>query len=245
MAQHIAIPVSSSDSEYNGRSLPPYLEALEAAGALPEVIALDTPPARVARLLANVSGVLLPGSRFDVDPERYGERRIGACNEADPARTAVDELLLQDAFNLRKPILAICYGMQSLNVWCNGSLIQDLGAEGLTKVNHAPGRHVAEAHGIVMAPGSRLEAIAQARPPLARVNSSHHQAVRVPGDHLRVTAVSQEDQVIEAVELEDADHFVVGVQWHPERTYEASGLSRGIFAAFVRAAAAWRLPFGQ
>lgn len=244
MAPRIAIPEPSSDPEYSGRSLPPYVAALEAAGAAPEVVSLNASPASVARLLADVSGVLLPGSRFDVDPERYGEQRIAACNDPDPPRTAVDELLLQDAFNLRKPILAICYGIQSLNVWRNGTLIQDLAAEGLTAVNHAPGRHIAEAHEIAIALGSRLEGMAPAgTAPL--VNSSHHQALRAPGDHLRVTAVSPEDQVIEAVELDDPDHFVVGIQWHPERTYSTSALSRDIFAAFVRAAEAWRLPFQQ
>ena len=86
--------------------------------------------------------VLLPGSRYDIDPQRYGEDPIPECGDADPARTAVDELLLQDAFNLHKPILAICHGAQSLNVWCNGSLVQDL----KTPVNHRPGREVVEAH---------------------------------------------------------------------------------------------------
>lgn len=245
MATRIAIPEPSSDPEYSGRSLPPYLAALEAAGAVPEVVALKTPPAAVARLLAEVSGVLLPGSRFDVDPERYGERRIAACNDADPARTAVDELLLQDAFNLRKPILAICYGIQSMNVWRNGTLIQDLAAEGLTSVNHSPGRHIAEAHAISIVPGSRLEWIAPEHARSQLVNSSHHQAVRLQGDHLRVTAISPEDQVVEAIELDDPEQFVVGVQWHPERTYGTSAFSRAIFAAFVRAAGGWRLPFEQ
>jgi putative glutamine amidotransferase len=74
------------------------------------------------------------------------------------------------------------------------------------------------------------------------VNSSHHQAIRVAGDNLRVSAVSPGDGVIEAVELDAADHFVVGVQWHPERTYEQSGFSRAIFSAFVKAAAEWLPP---
>jgi len=132
-----------------------------------------------------------------------------------------------------------------MNVWCNGTLIQDLAAEGKTAVNHAPGRHIAEAHRVAIAPGSRLAALAPAGAVTALVNSSHHQALRAPGDHLRVTAVSPEDLVIEAVELDDPDHFVVGIQWHPERTYATSELSRAIFGAFVQAAEAWRLPFEQ
>ena len=72
------------------------------------------------------------------------------------------------------------------------------------------------------------------------MNSSHHQAIRVPGDKLLVSAVSPQDGVIEAVELDAADHFVLGVQWHPERTYTQSAFSRAIFAAFVQAAAEWQ-----
>jgi putative glutamine amidotransferase len=191
---------------------------------------------RVAKLLAATQGILLPGSRFDVDPERFGEERIPECGEADPARTAVDELLLQDAFSLHKPILGICHGAQSLNVWCNGSLVQDL----KTSVNHRPGRAVAEAHGVHIAPGSRLASILPPGQSLERmVNSSHHQAIREPGDKLRVCGVCSPDGTIEAVELDSANHFVLGVQWHPERTYTGSEFSRAIFAAFVEACAGW------
>ena len=151
----------------------------------------------------------------------------------------VDELLLQDAFNLRKPILAICYGVQALNVWRNGSLIQDLEVAGDTHVNHRPGREVIEAHPVHIAPGSRLAAMATDAGEI-QVNSSHHQALRVPGDNLRVAAVCPADGVIEGVELDSPEHFVVGVQWHPERTYTNSAFSRAIFSAFVRAAAVWQ-----
>ncbi len=235
MSVHVAIPVPSSDPEYNERSLPPYLDALRAAGLMPVVVPLTEPQERVAKLLAGVQGVLLPGSRYDVDPQRFGEARIPECGEADPPRTAVDELLLQDAFNLYKPVLAICHGSQSLNVWCNGPLIQDL----KTEVNHRPGRHVVEAHPVRISPGSRLAALVPEGATEIQVNSSHHQAIRVPGDNLLVSAVSPRDGVIEAVELDAPGHFVVAVQWHPERTYAQSAFSRAIFAAFSQAAATW------
>jgi putative glutamine amidotransferase len=197
----------------------------------------------VARMLAGVQGVLLPGSRYDVDPQRYGEARTPECGEDDPARTAADELLLQDAFSLRKPILAICHGVQTLNVWRNGSLIQDLN----TAVNHQPGRDVVEAHAVNIAKGSRLDQLLKGNleghgHTDVQVNSSHHQAIREAGDHLRVSAVSPADGLIEAVELDASNHFVVGVQWHPERTYAQSEFSRAIFAAFVEAADAWEAP---
>ena len=240
MPIRIAIPEpTTSDAAYNARSLPPYLAALRSAGATPVVIPLHERQDRVARLLAGAQGVLLPGSGFDVDPERYGEGRIPACGPADPGRTAVDELLLQDAFNLHKPILAICHGLQTLNVWLNGTLIQDLKTVLNTQVNHAPGRDVVGAHPICIANGSRLASVASGILE-TECNSSHHQAIGRKGDNLRVTAVCPLDDVIEAMELDSTDHFAVGVQWHPERTYTVSPLSRALFAAFAHAAKAWR-----
>jgi putative glutamine amidotransferase len=240
MPVRIAIPEpTSDDTEYNQRALPQYVKALEAAGAEAVVVPLRAPQQNVAKMLAGVQGMLLPGSRFDVDPERYGEAAIPECGPTDPGRTAVDELLLQDAFNLKKPILAICAGTQTLNVWRNGSLIQDL----QTNVDHQPGREVVKAHPVRIAEGSRLAGLFKASgEPEANVNSSHHQAVRVLGDNLRVSAVSPVDGVIEAVELDAPEHFVVAVQWHPERTCAESAFSRAIFAAFKDAAAEWQPP---
>jgi putative glutamine amidotransferase len=247
MSVRIAIPEPSIDAEYNQRSLPPYLAALHSAGATAVLVPLHERPDRVAKLLATAHGVLLPGSRFDVDPQRYGEKPIPACGPADSARTAVDELLLQDAFNLRKPIFGICHGTQTLNVWCNGSLIQDLPSVRGTGVNHSPGREVVEAHPVAITPGTRLAAIAASvknahggQMEAESVNSSHHQAIATPGDNLRVGAVSPADQVVEAVELDTPEHFVLAVQWHPERTYTVNALSRALFAAFVQAASAWQ-----
>ena len=242
MTIRIAIPEpTSTDAEYNARSLPPYIAALQSSGATPIVVPLHERQDRVARLLAGTQGIVLPGSKFDVEPERYGEARIAECGPSDPGRTAVDELLLQDAFNLRKPILAICHGVQTLNVWLNGSLIQDLETVMNTSVNHRPGRDVVDAHPVRIAESSRMAAMALGdRGQVWEVNSSHHQALKRVGDNLRVTAVSLGDNVIEAVELESSDHFVVGVQWHPERTFTASPLSRALFKSFVQAAEAWR-----
>jgi putative glutamine amidotransferase len=238
MCVHIAIPEpTSSDPAYNQRTLPIYLAALHSAGATPIIIPLHERQDRVARLLNGVQGILLPGSRFDVDPQRYGETPLPGGNESDPVRTAVDELLFQDAFSLYKPILGICGGTQSLNAWLNGKLVQEL----KTEVNHRPGRDVVEAHPVRIMPGTRLAAlIPRGSTDEQMVNSTHHQAIQVPGDHLRVCAVSPADGVVEAVELDSREHFVLGVQWHPERTYAQSAFSRAIFAAFVQAAAVWQ-----
>ena len=241
MTVRIAIPQPSTDDDYNTRSVPPYLAAIKAAGGEAVLVPLDQPPAGVIRLLASTSAVLLPGSKFDIDPERYGAARIPECGPDDPARTAVDEILLQDAFNLHKPILGICHGAQGLNVWRNGSLFQDLPAQTHTAVDHTPGRTVADAHPVQVAPGSKLAAmLPPGSPDTPAVNSSHHQAIQIVGDNLRVSAVSPADGIVEAVELDSASHFVLAVQWHPERTYDSSAFSRAIFAAFIDAAAHWR-----
>jgi len=243
MSIRIAIPEpTSTDLEYNARSLPLYIAALQSSGATPIIIPLHAAQDTVAKLLANTQGVLLPGSGFDVDPERYGEPSIPECGPADPARTAVDELLLQDAFNLRKPVLAICHGLQTLNVWLNGSLIQDIPAVLRSSVNHHPGRDVVDAHAIAIQEGSILAQLAlqNGGGTSEQVNSSHHQAIAKLGDRLRVSALSPQDGVVEAVEGDPSDHFVIGVQWHPERTFAAKQLSREIFGSFVRAAETWQ-----
>ena len=238
MAPRIAIPEPTSDDpEYNQRALPQYLEAIKAAGADPVVVHLADTREQVANLLASVQGILLPGSGHDVDPALYGEAPAPETASNDIARAVVDEILLQNAFNQRKPVLTICHGTQTLNVWRGGTLIQDL----KTPVNHKPGREVVEAHPVRIEPRSRLtEILAQAGESEAQVNSSHHQAIRNVGNDLRVTAVSPRDGVVEAVELESPNHFVVGVQWHPERTYAQSEFSRAMFSAFVDAAVTWQ-----
>jgi putative glutamine amidotransferase len=167
----------------------------------------------------------------------------------DAGREAADNLLLQDAFALAKPILGICYGLQSLNVWRRGSLIQDLpqppdataGAAG-SIVNHEPGREVQNAHPVRVTPGSRLSRLgpsADQEELRLSVNSSHHQAVDRPGEQLFVAAISPLDGVIEALEGAEPQQFVVAVQWHPERSYESSEASRALFAAFLDAARSW------
>jgi putative glutamine amidotransferase len=185
--------------------------------------------------------VLLPGSPADVDPEKYGAERHPGTAPADAFRDSTDELLLQDAYNMRKPVFGICYGLQSLNVWRTGTLDQAVPQD----VNHEAGRKVTQAHFVQIDPESKLAAILREAgtlpesSPVISVNSSHHQAAEVVGDGLRLVAWSPEDGVKEAVEGTSPDQFVLGVQWHPERTYDSEPASRAIFRAFVQAAADW------
>ncbi len=243
MKPRIAIPIpNSSDPSYAIRALPQYEHAVREAGGEPVIIDVNAEPAVIAQKLKTCDGVLLPGSPADVDPEKYGATRHPKTAASDILRDNTDELLLQDAYNMRKPILGICYGLQSLNVWRTGSLDQDLS----TGVNHDAGRAVAEAHLAQVDPQSKLAAILRSAGALPAdveatitVNSSHHQAVEVVGDGLRLVAWSPIDQVKEALEGTDDDHFVLCVQWHPERTYDGDAVSRALFQAFIRAAADW------
>lgn len=270
MKPRIAIPVPNSKKPLYVRiALPQYERAVRQAGGEPVIIEVSATPAEIAQAVKACDGVLLPGSPADVDPEKYGAVRRPETAAADPVRDNTDELLLQDAYNMRKPVFGICYGVQSLNVWRTGTLEQKLPPT----VNHDPGRNVARAHKVEIDPQSRLAAILReakvsapargaagepdnlgdsrgeeigraADSPAARelaiaVNSSHHQAVESLGDGLRLAAWCPEDGVKEAVEGTSPDHFVLGVQWHPERTYDSEPASRAMFHAFIAAAARW------
>ncbi len=254
----IAIPVPHSTRPlYCRLSLPQYEDAVRQAGGEPLLIDVNATPSEIAQAIKRCDGVLLPGSPADVDPEKYGAARHPDTAPADAFRDNTDELLLQDAYNMRKPVFGICYGLQSLNVWRTGTLDQAL-PKG---VNHKAGRNVAQAHRVAVDPESKLAAIlreAGALPQLYRVetgrtgnpghatddlvilvNSSHHQAPEVLGDGLRLAAWCPDDSVKEAVEGTSPDHFVLGVQWHPERTCDSEPASGAMFRAFVKAAADW------
>jgi putative glutamine amidotransferase len=237
-APRIAIPVPhSGDREYAERALPQYEEAVRTAGGEPVRIELDETPVQLMKQIERCDAVLLPGSRADVDPRKYSADRHEKTASADAKRELVDDLLLQDAYNLHKPVLGICYGLQSLNVYRSGSLIQDIASA----INHSAGRAVAKAHTVKIEPESKLAEIVSASKTVA-VNSSHHQSADAVGDGLRVVARSSEDGIIEALEGTSPGHFVLAVQWHPERSVkdgpELAESARAIFRAFIEAARA-------
>ena len=238
MAPRIAIPVPhSGDPEYAERSLPQYERGVELAGGEPVRIPLDQSSAAVMKLIERCHAVLLPGSKADVDPVKYAAKRHDRTAPSDPKRDTVDELLLQDAEKSRKPVLGICYGLQSLNVHRRGTLVQHIESA----VNHAAGRKVPVAHNVQIDAGSKLASLLNSNSAhsllVIPVNSSHHQSAAVIGEGLRVVATCPEDGVIEAIEGTAPDHFVLAVQWHPERSLEDEA-SLSIFKALVEAAQA-------
>src|SRR5579859_8159759 len=156
MKPRIAIPLPhGGDPEYALRAIPQYERAVELSGGQPVRIPLDRPPAEVMKLIEQCDGVLLPGSKADVDPAKFDAARHPKTEAADPKRDTVDELLLQDAYNMRKPVLGICYGLQILNVYRSGTLVQHIESS----VNHEAGRKVPIAHEVVIEPQTKLAEI--------------------------------------------------------------------------------------
>ena len=232
----IAIPIPhSGDRNYAERALPQYEEAVRKAGGEPVRVELEQTPEQVMGQLADCDAVLLPGSRADIDPAEYKAERHPKTAAADPKRDAVDRLLLEDAYRTRKPILGICYGLQTLNVFRSGTLVQDIESS----IQHEAGRTVSNAHRVEVDSKSMLASIVGGEANLA-VNSSHHQSADVVGDGLRVVARSPVDGVIEALEGTVPGHFVLAVQWHPERSVndeaEVAESAKKIFEAFIAAA---------
>jgi putative glutamine amidotransferase len=257
----IAIPMPHSfDPEYAERAIPQYERAVTLAGGEPVRVALDRTPDEISKIISRCDGVLLPGSKADVDPARYAAPRSPHTAAADRRRDAVDDLLLENAYKLRKPVLGICYGLQSLNVYRAGSLVQHipdfLPEETRAKVNHEAGKNVAVAHTVGIDRASRLAEIVAVEvrspqsdvqdPLVVPVNSSHHQSAdeNKIGNGLRIVARCTDDGIIEALEGTAPDHFVVAVQWHPERSVEADAGSRAIFRAFIDAAGERRRELG-
>ena len=244
MLPRIAIPQpTSGDLEYNRLNWPAFAEAVLAHGGEPVEVPLDLNPKRIAELANSCAAILLPGSPADVNPSKYGQMRDPSTAPTDLARENVDELLLQDAHNMFKPILGVCFGAQMLNVWRGGTLVQDLT---ILPVNHSAARGVMIAHTAEVLSASLLASCVDSAEiaSLARlsINSSHHQAVGIPGDGLIVSARCPQDGVIEAVEgaQHPSDrHFVLGVQWHPERSVQASATSQMLFDRLIEEARSW------
>ncbi len=213
-----------------------YLRAIEAAGGVPVEVSLRLPETELTRLADSLDAFVLTGSPADENPELYGEKLhpLGAVADHDRERT--DFALLKHALRTNKPLLGICYGIQSMNVFLGGSLFQDVADQIGPAITH-PWEKSSEGapepmHEIAIEPGSKIAALAGARE--ARVNSSHHQSIDRPGRNLRVAARSA-DGVVEAVEYTGDNPWMVGVQWHPERMAE-DGLAKGLFRELVAAA---------
>lgn len=215
------------------RTLTDYEESIRRAGGDPWLI--DRTAGAVDTVLASCDGLLLTGG-VDVGPSRYGETPHPSVKEVDEARDEYEIALVRAALAAGLPLLAICRGLQVLNVAAGGTLVQDIPSQIVGAVAHAIATPKdAVAHAVRAAPGTRLAALMRGAPGGGQamdVNSRHHQSVRRVADGFEVTAVAP-DLVIEALERRHA-RFCVGVQWHPENFWR-TGEFDPLFAGFISA----------
>jgi len=216
------------------RRMSDYMESIRRAGGEPiEVI----PGAELPEhLLARVDGLMLTGGG-DVDPMIYGEEPHGTFQAAEAGRDDFEIALSRAAMASGIPFLAICRGMQVLNVAMGGTLVQDIPSQIVGALEHSvpePRHHIA--HEVWISKDSKLSALLADHMEdgeTCHVNSRHHQAVKQAAKGFEVTATSP-DGVIEAMEKADAA-YCVAVQWHPENFWR-TGEFRELFEGLVKAA---------
>jgi putative glutamine amidotransferase len=203
----------------------PYEKALCDAGIEPILIAPGTGTP------ADVSGLVLMGGT-DVNPALYGQKRLTETENPDDARDELEYALIGDFLQRDLPLLAICRGIQILNVQHGGTLVQHLESTARHRVK-TPDNPGLPAHQVEIVPGTKLAAIAGGSLTWD-VNSRHHQAIGRLGECLRVSARDPEDGTIEAVERPDK-RFAIGVQWHPENQSATDERQAKLFRAFAKA----------
>lgn len=234
----IGIPWRTSQEEVAG-SLPKmrnYMEAVERAGGEVVLLSLAQPRALEGEI-QDLDGFVLPGSPSDVNPAEYGATNRGKSEPADLPREESDRTILSHAFNAQKPVLAICYGCQVLNVYLGGTLIQDIHSETGTALAHrkkdvSPELAEDPVHEVRFTPESQMAKMANGTE--AMVNSSHHQSIDKPGRQLRITGQAR-DGIVESVEWTGDANWVLGVQWHPERM-QGDALAERLFSDLISAA---------
>jgi putative glutamine amidotransferase len=236
----IGIPWRTTEEQRQGerKKLDYYFASVRNAGAEPVDVNLDQSVGALSAQLADLDGFVLPGSPADVAPERYRATKHPKTAPADANREQTDDQILDHSFKTGKPVLAICFGCQVLNVHQQGTLIQDIKSEHPQSLPHGdtdlpPGAKKGDLyHEATFEPGSLLAQLNGS--PSATINSSHHQAIAQPGKDLAVTAHAP-DGTTEAVEWKGGPGWVVGVQWHPERMPD-DALAQKLFTEFVAAA---------
>jgi putative glutamine amidotransferase len=209
-----------------------YVQAVLVAGGIPVLLPTIRDEDGRGAYAQPLHGLLIPGSPADVDPAYYGEEPHQRLGPVNPLRTDFEIQLVRLALAHALPVFGICGGAQVLNVALGGSLYQDIPSQVPKAYKHSGSPETG--HSIDIVPETRLAGILGLQE--LRVNSLHHQAVKVPGQGTVVSA-SARDGVIEAVEIPDRS-FVIGVQWHPERLFAEDKAAQRLFVAFVQAAAA-------
>lgn len=217
-----------------------YVDVLTSVGAIPWVIPLSHDMSTLRAVYERLDGIFLPGG-VDVDPDQYRESRLPACGVTDADRDRVEVALVQWAMAERKPVLAVCRGVQVLNVASGGTLYQDLAewCDAAIKHDYWPSevrQRQDLVHDVSIEEGTQLASIIGAGATI--VNSMHHQGIKTLAPGLVVNARAP-DGLIEGVEGRD-DGYLIGVQWHPEELVETDPAMRRLFASFIESASAFQ-----
>jgi putative glutamine amidotransferase len=200
------------DADEHSEDLQVYINAVEQAGGDPVLLPLIEDEDQADEVLDTIDGLVMTGGE-DIDPSYYGEEPDSKLETVNAERDKSDNYLLKAALDEDFPILAICRGVQFLNVVCGGTLYQDIPTQYDTDILHRSTDQVDFVyHDIDIVKGSKLADIMGAG--TLNVNSWHHQGIKKLGDGLTVVATAK-DGMIEAVEKDDAT-FVLGLQFHPE-----------------------------
>lgn len=211
--------------------LPGYMKVLEQCRALPIMLPLTTDKEELLQAFALCDGLLFTGGH-DVGPYVYGKEAAANCGIPCRERDEMEGILLGMALREDKPVLGICRGIQFMNAYLGGDLYQDLPTEYPCRAeHHMKPPYDVTAHRIRVEEGTKLSDIVGAG--FHGVNSYHHQAVKTPAPCVDVSAYS-EDGLIEAIEVKDKK-FMLGIQWHPEFSYQVNEESRRLVQAFVDA----------
>jgi putative glutamine amidotransferase len=210
-----------------------YLHAVQQAGGVPVLLPPQLSKSSLERLVRGLDAVLLTGGG-DMDPAAFGEAPHPTLYDVAPSRDALETQVTLIALEKKTPLLAICRGVQVLNVVLGGSLHQDVATEPGTEITHSQKEARDQTtHKVTVAAGSRLSRVLGDLD--LEVNSFHHQVVKSLGRGL-VPVAWAPDRLIEGVELDDDSRFVLGVQWHPEHLVGTSEHARRLFSALVTAA---------
>ncbi|WP_458464194.1 gamma-glutamyl-gamma-aminobutyrate hydrolase family protein [Paenibacillus sp.] len=215
--------------------LPDYMSAIEGAGGIPIMLPLTTDIEIIATLANEFDGFLFTGGH-DLNPELYHEHAEDNCGELCIERDIMESNLLQNVIELDKPAFGICRGLQLFNVVLGGTLYQDIPASLQLHVNKIVNHkqnppYTNLVHDVHIEKNNLLYDILQTD--TIKVNSYHHQGVKMLSDKLIAVAVA-EDGLVESVVMSNRS-FVLAVQWHPEYSYKVDDYSQKLFRAFVTA----------
>ena len=227
----IAISALSNKERRVNLMLPAYAEAIIEAGGLPVILPTISDENEIRTLANRYDGFLIAGGE-DVNPNLYGEEKRSHCGDINEERDFFEEILIEEILRLDKPLLAICRGLQILNVTLGGTLYQDIKID---KNNNIDSIHKQDqpfdkvSHRVILNKESNLYNIFKKE--YIEVNSIHHQGIKILGKDLKEAGIS-EDGIIESIYIE-GKKFLLGVQWHPEILFKNYPEHFDIFKEFI------------